>query len=226
MPHHVLSGPVKLLFTAGSTWRPIELGGRSGFVPFPGTAGRGGTVPGAFPGISPTVTISTQQGASNVAPLGEASQVPRDRDQVRNVFPTTSVVDYSGQRYWVLTGNNVDQTKRGVQWAQTPFRVAMNAGDLLSRQHAWYGSGGGSNQVKGSVGPGQTRYTRGAKPSQGGGVVPGNGASGNQHWVYDSSDYVTYKRLRAKNRNYNDIGFGGANNGAYVSIMRSRRFFA
>jgi hypothetical protein len=82
----------------------------------------------------------------------------------------------------------------------------MNAGDLLSRQSA----PGGSNQVKGAVGPGQTRYTRGARPSQGGGVWPGDGASGNQHWVYDSSDYIKYKKMSAVNKNYNDIGFGGA----------------
>ena len=35
-----------------------DLGGNSTWVPFPGTAGRGGTVPGSFPGISPTVTYT------------------------------------------------------------------------------------------------------------------------------------------------------------------------
>ena len=29
-------------------------------------------------------------------------------------------------------------------------------------------------------------------------------ASGNQHFVYDSSDYIRFKRLQNKNRNYND----------------------
>ena len=180
-----------------------DLGGNSTWVPFPGTAGRGGTVPGSFPGISPQVTIPTQQGASASAPFAQASQIPRNRTFVKHVFPTTSVFE----GYKVMTGTNVANVNAPrVEWAQTPFRIAMNAGDLLSRQTA----PGGSNQVKGSVGPGQTRYTRGARPSQGGGVFPGNGASGNQHFVYDSSDYIKYKKMSAINRNYNDIGFGGA----------------
>ena len=180
----------------------MDLGGKSPWVPFPGTSGRGGTVPGAFPGISPQVTVSTQQGASSVAPLGQASQIPLNRNYVKNVFPASSV--FGG--HYVMTGSDLTDPTQRVQWAQTPFRIAMNAGDLLSRQSA----PGGSNQVKGAVGPGQTRYTRGARPSQGGSVRPGDGASGNQHWVYDSSDYIKYKKMSAVNKNYNDIGFGGA----------------
>jgi hypothetical protein len=146
-----------------------------------------------YHGISPTVTNSTQQGASNVAPLGEASQIPRDRFKLRTVFPSTI-------------------TK---QWACSPFRVAMNAGDLYSRQY----TPGGANQIKGSVGVGRYRNTLGSAD----GVQVGNGASGNQHRVYDSSDYTTYLKLVAKNRNYDDFSFGGANNGAYVPLMAIRR---
>jgi hypothetical protein len=40
--------------------------------------------------------------------------------------------------------------------------------------------------------------------------------------VFDSSDFTKYKRLAAKNRNYNDSSFGGSNNGAYVALMRVR----
>ena len=212
-----------LVFTKGTSWKPIDLGGKSKFVPFPGTSGRGGTVKGAFPGISPPVLISTQQGNSNVAPLGQASQIPRDRNFTREAFPASSTFTYKGNKYWVMTGNSVNNKKKSIQWPQTPFRVAINAGDLLMRQNGEDGSGGGSQQVKGSVGPGQTRYTRGARPNQGGAVNKGNGASGNQHWVYDSSDYIKYKRLLAKNKNYNDISFGGSNNGAYVPWVKSRR---
>ena len=181
----------------------MDLGGNSSWVPFPGTGGRGGNVPGSFPGISPQVTVPSQQGASASAPFADASQVVRNRVFVKEVFPTTSVF---GGRFVMTGASTTNPNGMRVQWAQTPFRVAMNAGDLLSRQHA----PGGSNQVKGSVGPGQTRYTRGARPSQGGGVFPGDGATGNQHWVYDSSDYIKYKKMSAINRNYNDIGFGGA----------------
>ena len=152
-------------------------------------------------GISPTVTNTTQQGNSNVAPLGEASQIPRDRFILRTAFPTTS--RFKGIP--VMTG----------KWPQTPFRVVMNAGDLLMRQ----AEPGGSNQIKGSVGTASSsRWSLSVTDN----VHPGDGASGNQHYVYDSSVYTRYKKLIAKQKNYNDYSFGGSNNGAYTALMAIR----
>jgi hypothetical protein len=157
---------------------------------------------GGFNGISPTVTINTQQGNSNVAPAAEASQIPLDRMYLRKAFPTNTF-----RNKYILTN----------KWAQTPFRVAMNAGDLLVRQT----EPGGTNQVKGSVGIGQYRNTLGTVD----GVRKGDGASGNQHYVYDSSVYTTYKRRVSKNKNYNDRSFvGNDHNGSYTAIMAIRRF--
>ncbi len=153
-----------------------------------------------FNGISPKVILNTQQGNSNVAPAGEASQIPLDRMFVRKAFATGKFNDQ-----YVLTG----------KWGQTPFRVAMNAGDLHSRQHV----SGGSNQIKGSVGIGKYKSTLGFY----GGAHKGDGASGNQHYVYDSSIYTSYKKRAAKNKNYNDSSFGGSNNGAYTAIMHIRK---
>ena len=160
------------------------------------------TLGGGFNGISPKVIVTTQQGNSMVAPLNEASQIPLDRDKLRNSFPTTSTF----QGKYVLTNS----------WPQTPFRVAMNAGDLLLRQ----AEPGGPNQVKG------TTWTRpGGFPSMINGVRKGTGASGNQHYVYDSSVYTTYKRLYAKNRNYNDYSFGGdQHNASQVAFTKIKRF--
>jgi hypothetical protein len=157
---------------------------------------------GGFNGISPTVTINTQQGNSNVAPAAEASQIPLDRMYLRKAFPTNTF-----RNKYILTN----------KWAQTPFRVAMNAGDLLVRQT----EPGGTNQVKGSVGIGQYRNTLGTVD----GVRKGDGASGNQHYVYDSSVYTTYKRRVSKNKNYNDKSFvGNEHNGSYTAIKAIRRF--
>tara|TARA_X000000368_G_scaffold27405_1_gene20664 strand:+ start:185 stop:955 length:771 start_codon:yes stop_codon:yes gene_type:complete len=97
--------------------------------------------------------------------------------------------------------------------AQTPFRLAMNAGDPMSRQNI----GGGSDQVSSRVGG----FAGLAKSYNGAGN--GDGASGNQHFVYDSSDYIRFKKLQGKTRNYNDKTFGGSNNGSYSAIMRLRR---
>jgi len=149
---------------------------------------------------SPKVTISTQQGNSNTAPLGNASEVTRDRFFIRKVFPNTS--KFNGQ--FVRTNN---------KWAQTPFRINMNAGDLLSRQR----TPGGSNQVKGIPGSRSLMFHSGATAS-------GNGATGNQHYVYDSSVYTKYKNTKAKASNYYDKSFGGSNNGSYVFSMAGLSF--
>jgi len=147
------------------------------------------------------ITNTTQQGNSNVAPAGEASQISLDREYIRRVFQTNSV-----------NGKGIMKTR----WPQTPFRVVMNAGDLYLRQS----EPGGANQVKGSVGIGRYRMTLASVD----GVKRGDGASGNQHYVYDISDYTRYKKLRAKLQNYNDTTFGGNTNGAYVPLMSVRRF--
>lgn len=157
----------------------------------------------SFMGISPVVVNSTQQGNSNVAPLGESSQIPQDREIIRRAFPASSK----------FQGNFVYSKS----WPQTPFRVTMNAGDLLMRQK----ESGGSNQIKGSVGIGKYRTTLGLYDN----AHAGNGASGNQHYVYDSSVYIRYKKLNAKQKNYNDVSFvGNKNNGAYTKIQSSKRF--
>ena len=46
---------------------------------------------------------------------------------------------------------------------------------------------------------------------------------GNQKFVYDSSDYIKFKRLSAKNKNYGDCSFGGDDNKGAQSAMRRRR---
>ena len=153
-------------------------------------------------GISPKVTNTTQQGNSTVAPLGEASQIPRDRFVIRSVLAKSSF-------------QGVPINSRS--WPQTPFRVAMNAGDLLMRQSA----PGGPNQIKGSVGTASvSRWSLSVTDN----ARPGDGASGNQHYVYDSSVYTRYKKLHAKQKNYNDYSFGGSNNGAYTAIMAIRAY--
>jgi hypothetical protein len=79
---------------------------------------------------------------------------------VSKSFPTTS----KSNGNFIMTNN----------FAQTPFRLAMNAGDP---------------DLKIRGGPKSTR-------------PPASGKSAN--FVYDSSDYTRFKKLQARNRNYND----------------------
>lgn len=99
----------------------------------------------------------------------------------------------------------------------SPFRVAMNAGDIRGTVN----SGPlpqlpSANQVNGPM----VNRTE----ARGDGVKSGTAAfTGNPKFVYDGSDYTRYKKLKAKLKTYNDSSFGGSNNGAYSFLMRVRR---
>lgn len=132
--------------------------------------------------------------------------------------------------------------------AQTPFRALMNAGDPASSVNkyaanleSWQKNGlnpdpiytNPSNQVSST-----TRSSNAAAVTMSGymprstptpNAAPGGGGqtamwSGNPRWVYDGSDYVRFKKLQAKNRNFNDVSWGGdRNNASQVALSRVRR---
>jgi hypothetical protein len=112
--------------------------------------------------------------------------------------------------------------------ALTPFRAAMSAGDPnlsdRGRPTAPTTCLYSPNQVTGTN---RSLQFQRAKASSGG-VTPVAGGSwwtGNAKFVYDSSDYVRFKRLQANNRNYNDSSFGGdQSNASYVPLRAVRRF--
>ena len=89
-----------------------------------------------------------------------------------------------------------------------PFRAAMSAGDLITPL-----TGGGqpanpkygtiSNLVSG-VGTNWLKNTGDGLGSGGATYV------GNPKYVYDSSDFIKFKKLKAKLRTYNDSSFGGS----------------
>jgi hypothetical protein len=99
----------------------------------------------------------------------------------------------------------------------TPFRAVNNSGDFLGRVQY---SDGGPNPVtidryktKNNIGS-MFKNTDATK-------VPAS--SCNLRFVADSSDYVTFKKQTAINRNYNDLKFGGnQNNAQYVNKMAVR----
>jgi hypothetical protein len=102
----------------------------------------------------------------------------------------------------------------------TPFRAAFNAGDIngsvnSAPSHLY----AAPNQVNSIQVP-----VLHIKP----GAIHNNGSSaysGNPKFVYDGSDYSTYRRLKAINKTYNDSNFGGdASNGSYVALRAVRRF--
>jgi hypothetical protein len=101
------------------------------------------------------------------------------------------------------------------------FRAAMNAGDVLGTVNEAANSRYGpiSNQVNGI-----TRHTAlgGFRSIADGVRKDGNAAYvGNPKYVYDSSDYIRFKKLAAKNKTYNDSSFGGSTNSSQSTIRKN-----
>ena len=112
----------------------------------------------------------------------------------------------------------------------TPFRAVNNAGDLLSRNN--YSCGGPCQTFQSRPGlRGLKTYFGSIQKS----CIPSSAynslqliknipaASCNVKYVYDSSDYVTYLKQKAVNKNYNDLSYSGNDNNASQSALRAVR---
>ena len=90
-----------------------------------------------------------------------------------------------------------------------PFRTAFNAGDVITNHIE-------STNIKYGRLPNQVGGNNLSRLQVGGdGTSAQNGKamySGNPKYVHDGSDYIRFKKLQAINKNYNDIGYGGASN--------------
>jgi hypothetical protein len=112
-------------------------------------------------------------------------------------------------------GKNASGSVNGYDRVITPFRAVNNLGDFLSRQNYVCG---GSNQVNASK-PGWKGHIGSIISKCDDTGVPAG--AGNQRFVSDSSDYITYKRQRATLQNYNDLKNGGdQSNASYVAFKR------
>ena len=102
----------------------------------------------------------------------------------------------------------------------TPFRAVTNSGDILSRES--YSCGGSCQTFQSRPGLFALRGRFGAIQSQcdNSGIPP---STCNVKYVYDSSDYITYLKQKAVNKNYNDLSNGGDQHSASQSAWRAIR---
>lgn len=113
-----------------------------------------------------------------------------------------------------------------------PFRAVNNAGDILSRQD--YSCGGtcqsfqsrpGLSGLRGHFGSNSNSCTPSVlySANQINLTVPASACNGK--FVYDSSDYINFRKKQAINRNFNDRSFGGNDfSGAQSAIRAIRRY--
>lgn len=156
---------------------------------------------GGKPGAQPQLLGGGANSNSGSGMVGSS-----ERGQSRMVLRSAM-----GRMQWLKSATGSNPVVRA-----TPFRVAMNAGDITGTVNTAPDPRLPTpNQVNGpNVNTTQAR---------GDGVKHGSAAySGNPRFVYDGSDYTRYKKLKAKLKTYNDKSFGGSNNGAYTFIMRVR----
>jgi len=104
-----------------------------------------------------------------------------------------------------------------VKAIQTPFRLANNSGDFLSRKNYICGGSNPSDAMKPGKGHRFGSLLDNCDSSQ----IPGSYT--NVKFVPDSSDYTRFRKQQAYVRNYNDITNGGSRNASYVDLMRVRR---
>ena len=197
--------------------------GKSGWS----TGGLGDLI-GYIPGLGYNILIGGSKTLNGLPSLGggikgimpqpvvdhdNSDSFARTRFTLRDAWNTSS---YSGSSY----------VKRMVG----PFRAVNNAGDLLSRQN--YSCGGtcqsfqsrpvlsGLSNHFGSI---STACTADVfySPNQIDPRVPASAC--NTKFVYDSSDYIRFRKNQAYNKNYNDRSFGGNEYSGSQSASRAIR---
>ncbi len=112
----------------------------------------------------------------------------------------------------------------------TPFRAVNNAGDLLSREN--FSCGGSCQSFQSRPGLHGLKTHFGSVSDS---CVPSAAynslqlitnvpaAACNVKYVYDSSDYITYLKQKAVNKNYNDYSNGGDDYKSSQSAQRAIR---
>ena len=140
--------------------------------------------------------------------------------------PTVDVdktfTDYEQVRFTLRNAWNTKYVTQleGKKRIITPFRAVTNSGDILCREY--YSCGGSCQTFQSRPGMFGLKGRFGAIQSRcdGSRIPP---AACNGKYVYDGSDYVTYLKQKAVNKNYNDISNGGDNSSSSQSAIRAIR---
>jgi len=153
--------------------------------------------------------------------------MPQQNQTVDKQYSEFEQIRFTLKQAWNTNYNRQLKQSHLKKSITTPFRAVNNAGDLLSRLN--YSCGGscqsfqsrpnmhGLKQHFGSV---QSTCIPSAvyNSLQINDKIPASAC--NVKFVYDSSDYTTYLKQKAVNKNYNDLSYSGNNSNGAQSAMR------
>ena len=156
--------------------------------------------------------------------------MPQQTQNVDKRYPEFEHIRFILKNSWNTTYPSQlrrDNLKKSIT---TPFRAVNNAGDLLCRLN--YSCGGSCQTFQSRPGLKGLRNHFGAVQDT---CIPSAAYNSlqllsnipasacNVKYVYDSSDYVTYLKQKAVNKNYNDLTYGGDQSNSTQSAIRAIR---
>lgn len=156
--------------------------------------------------------------------------MPQQTQTVDKRYPEFEHIRFTLKNSWNTTYPSQLRRDNLTKPITTPFRAVNNAGDLLSRLN--YSCGGSCQTFQSRPGLKGLRNHFGAVQDT---CIPSATYSSlqllnnipasacNVKYVYDSSDYVTYLKQKAVNKNYNDLSYGGDQSNSTQSAIRAIR---
>jgi hypothetical protein len=156
--------------------------------------------------------------------------MPQTTQNVDKTYPEFEQIRWTLKEAWNTKYRGQLRRNGLKQSITTPFRAVNNAGDLLSRDN--YSCGGTCQTPQSRPGLHGLRTHFGSVQSS---CIPSAtysslqlinnipAAACNVKYVYDSSDYTTYLKQRAVNKNYNDYSYGGDDSNSSQSAQRAIR---
>ena len=156
--------------------------------------------------------------------------MPQQTQNVDKTYPEFEQIRWTLKEAWNTKYRGQLRRNGLKQSITTPFRAVNNAGDLLSREN--FSCGGTCQTPQSRPGLHGLRTHFGSVQNT---CVPSAvysslqlinnipAAACNVKYVYDSSDYTTYLKQRAVNKNYNDLSYGGDDSNSSQSAIRAIR---
>jgi len=156
--------------------------------------------------------------------------MPQTTQNVDKRYPEYEQIRYTLKNAWNTTYPSQLKRNNLKKTITTPFRAVNNAGDLLSRENFSCGGSCQSFQSRPGLYGLRTHFgsvsvscTPSAAYNSLQEIKNIPAAACNVKYVYDSSDYITYLKQRAVNKNYNDFSNGGDDYKSSQSAQRAIR---